>query len=71
MNKLLIAIILAVFSLACFASEGRNQGAVNNLCQNLTAACQGGDKASCDAFTSTGCTCIESEGTCSRGNFSN
>jgi|GEM_PF-2132212 len=69
MHKLLLVIMF--FSItACYASDGRNQGAVNNLCQNLSAACSGGDQSSCDAYKSTGCGCDADSGTCTRGNSS-
>lgn len=68
LSLLLIAIMLTSF---CFADEGRNQGAINNLCQNLTAACQQGDKSSCQAAKDTGCQCDLKQGTCTRGNYSN
>lgn len=55
----------------CFADQGRNQGGVNNLCQNLTAACQQGDQSSCQAAKDTGCLCDPNAGTCTRGNSSN
>lgn len=53
-----------------YAIDGRNQGAVNNLCQNLSAGCSGGDQQSCDAYKNTGCGCDSETGTCSRGNYS-
>lgn len=56
---------------SAFADQGRNQGAVNNLCQNLTVACQQGDKSSCKAAQQTGCMCDKKSGTCARGNYSN
>ena len=60
MRKLFFCV--ALFSaVVCYADPGRNQGAVNNLCQNLSAACTQGD---------TGCACDES-GVCTRGNYSN
>ena len=46
--------------MVCYADPGRNQGAVNNLCQNLSAACTQGDNPSCDAYKTTGCACDES-----------
>lgn len=69
MRKLFFCV--AMFSAAvCYADPGRNQGAVNNLCQNLSAACTQGDSPSCDAYKTTGCACDES-GVCTRGNYSN
>lgn len=64
-------IILALFMAQSYADTGRNQGAVNNLCQNLTAACKNGDKQSCQAAKETGCLCNSTTGTCTRGNYSN
>lgn len=69
MHKLLILTGCLLIGYA-YASDGRNQGAVNNLCQNLSAACAGGDQQSCDAYKSTGCGCDSDAGTCSRGNYS-
>ncbi|RTK93484.1 MAG: hypothetical protein EKK64_10110 [Neisseriaceae bacterium] len=54
-----------------FADQGRNQGAVNNLCQNLTSACKDGDKSSCKALQDVGCKCDKKTSACSRGNYSN
>ncbi len=71
MSKLLILIALSLTIIVSYADEGRNQGAVNNLCQNLAAACQTGDQDSCNAYKSTGCACDQSQGTCTRGNYSN
>lgn len=62
---------MMLISVAAFADTGRSQGAVNNLCQNLTTACKQGDKQSCQALKQTGCTCDAKTGACSRGNYSN
>lgn len=70
MNKL-IALIFMFFSTLAFADVGRNQGAINNLCQNLTNACRQGDKSYCEAAKKTGCLCDQKTGTCTRGNYSN
>lgn len=70
MRKLIFLLVLCYYATAN-ADQGRNQGAVNNLCQNLTVACQGGDQPSCQAFKDTGCQCDVTQGTCTRGNYSN
>ena len=69
MQRLLIMAVF-VFGSQCYAATNQ-RFAVNNLCQNLTAACTGGDQASCQAAKNTGCKCDESQGTCTRGNYSN
>jgi hypothetical protein len=69
MRKLFFCV--AMFSaVVCYADVGRNQGAVNNLCQNLSAACTQGSESSCGGYKTTGCACNES-GVCTRGNYSN
>ena len=50
------------------AVQGRNQGAVNNLCQNLTLSCREGEESSCRAFKEVGCKCDGTMRTCPRGN---
>jgi len=69
-TKLLVC-MLGLLSCLSYADNGRNQGAVNNLCQNLTAACKQGDKQACQAAKETGCLCNATTGTCTRGNYSN
>ena len=71
MRKLFVCFGLCCYCLTVNADQGRNQGAVNNLCQNLTVACQDGDKSSCQALKDTGCQCDPKQGTCTRGNYSN
>lgn len=70
MNKLIVAIFM-MSSMLAYADAGRNQGAINNLCQNLTNACRHGDKSYCEAAKKTGCSCDQKTGTCTRGNYSN
>jgi hypothetical protein len=65
---LLVLLNCAVFG--AYADTGRNQGAVNNLCQNLAAACAEGDQSSCQAAKDTGCSCDKDSGTCLRGDYS-
>lgn len=48
-----------------------HRGAINNLCQNLALGCQDGGESFCAAYKYTGCVCIESQGTCTRGNYAN
>ena len=69
MRKLLL-VILVMISFGANATDSRNQGAINNLCQNLANACAGGDKPSCQASKDTGCNCDKETGTCARGDYS-
>lgn len=61
--------LLVATVMNAYADNGRNQGAVNNLCRNLMNACFNGDKQSCEAARNVGCACNEKTGTCSRGNY--
>lgn len=69
MRKLLLILLIGVAAYG-YADTGRNQGAVNNLCQNLSAACSEGDQSSCEAVKTTGCACDKDSGTCLRGDYS-
>lgn len=70
----MLKLLLLSGILACgfsYADSGTiHRGAINNLCQNLTAACQAGYESTCKAAEDTGCKCDESMGTCTRGNYS-
>ena len=68
-NGFLMLGINYVYALKNLLPEHR--GAINNLCQNLALECRDGDESSCAAYKYTGCVCIESQGTCTRGNYSN
>ncbi|MEN9946138.1 MAG: hypothetical protein RLZZ293_524 [Pseudomonadota bacterium] len=71
MIKLGLLLIIMFFGCGVAqALEGRSQGAITNLCRNLSMACEQGESSSCLAYKQTGCAC-DQQGTCTRGNYSN